>query len=102
MHPDDRPRYATLEQVQAEMEEADARRRATVEDVDRDLARRLRRASKAVEAAVSERNQLVFDATAAGCSTRAIANELGVSHVAVFRIIQRAKAAATADTEGGE
>lgn len=51
---------------------------------------------------MSERNQLVFDATAAGCSTRAIANELGVSHVAVFRIIQRAKAAATADTEGGE
>lgn len=69
--------------------EADA---ATVAFVDTETARKLRRLGANVEKAVAERNAAVIAAHEAGHSLRSIGTAVGVSHVAVLKIIRKAGA----------
>ena len=66
----------------------------TIPDVplDAKLARKLRRQAEAIEAATTERNRLIIEATQAGASTREIAAAAGLSNVGVWRIVQRTNA----------
>lgn len=69
-----------------------APRTATVPFVDTDMAKRLRRTGLAVTKAVADRNSAILEAHAAGCSLRDIASEVGITHVAVLKIIRKADA----------
>ena len=62
---------------------------ATVPFVDTDMAKRLRKAGAAVTKAVAERNAAIVEARDAGCSLRDIASEVGITHVAVHKIIRK-------------
>ena len=62
---------------------------ATVPFVDTDMAKRLRRTGLAVTKAVADRNAAILEAHAAGCSLRDIASEVGITHVAVHKIIRK-------------
>ena len=62
---------------------------ATVPFVDTDMAKRLRKAGAAVTKAVGERNAAIVEARDAGCSLRDIASEVGITHVAVHKIIRK-------------
>lgn len=64
-------------------------RAATVPFVETDMAKKLRRAGAAVTKAVAERNAAIVEAHTAGCSLRDIASEVGITHVAVMRIIRK-------------
>lgn len=66
-----------------------APRTTTVPFVDTDMAKRLRRTGLAVTKAVADRNAAILEAHAAGCSLRDIASEVGITHVAVHKIIRK-------------
>lgn len=65
---------------------------ATVPFVETEMAKKLRRAGAAVTKAVAERNAAIVEARDAGCSLRDIASEVGITHVAVAKIIRKAGA----------
>lgn len=54
-----------------------------------ETARELRRIGRRVKESTAERNRLIRQAAEAGGSLREIAKEVGISHVAVKKIIER-------------
>jgi hypothetical protein len=68
---------------------------ATVPVVDPEIIRRLRRTGAAVDKAVADRNAAIVEAVAGGASLRAVAKEVGITHVAVLKIVRKAP------TDGG-
>ena len=54
-----------------------------------ETARELRRIGKRVKESTVERNRLIRNAAADGGSLREIAKEVGISHVAVKKILER-------------
>ena len=65
---------------------------STVQFVDTAEARKLRKAGEAVDKAIAERNAAIIEAHQAGHSLRAIGDAVGVTHVAVLKIIRKAGA----------
>jgi DNA-directed RNA polymerase sigma subunit (sigma70/sigma32) len=82
--------HCTIEQAAAEFAAALAEDAATVAFVETELARKLRRLGANVEKAVAERNAAIIDARAAGHSLRSIGEAVGISHVAVRKILVKA------------
>ncbi len=62
---------------------------ATVPFVDTAEAKKLRKAGEAVDRAIAERNAAILEAHAAGHSLRAIGEAVGITHVAVLKIIRK-------------
>lgn len=82
--------HCTIEQAAAEFAAALANDAATVAFVETELARKLRRLGANVEKAVTERNTAILEAHAAGHSLRSIGEAVGISHVAVRKIVMKA------------
>lgn len=63
--------------------------RTVDEDLERARRARVRRATRALNAAYDERNAAVRDAAESGLSLRAIAGEAGLTHQGVAKIVRR-------------
>lgn len=62
---------------------------ATVPFVNTAEAKKLRKAAEAVDRAIAERNAAILEAHRAGHSLRAIGEVVGVTHVAVLKIVRK-------------